>query len=163
LHLAEIALATGGYDQAEALLRESLAEIGSFPPLRYEVLSALACNALQRGQGEQAKGYAVEALRIASDPDHSTIRPPLLPVTTAARLLRDGGHSERAVELYALASSHAFVANSHWFHEIAGRHIAAAAESLPLEVVAAAQERGRARDLWETAKELLEELTELKP
>ena len=29
---------------------------------------------------------------------------------------------------------------------------------MPPEVVAAAQERGRARDLWETARELLEEL-----
>ena len=64
---------------------------------------------------------------------------------------------ERAVELYATASCHGIVANSRWFEDVAGKHIAAAAQSLPPEVVAAAQERGRARDLWETARELLDE------
>jgi hypothetical protein len=38
------------------------------------------------------------------------------------------------------------------------RQIAAVAETLPPEVAAAAQERGRARDLWQTAEELLKEL-----
>jgi hypothetical protein len=52
------------------------------------------------------------------------------------------------------------VADLHWFEDVAGREIAAAAEALPPEVAAAAQERGRARDLWATAEELLEELTE---
>jgi hypothetical protein len=33
-------------------------------------------------------------------------------------------------------------------------------ELLPPDVVAAAQERGRARDLWATAEELLQELSE---
>ena len=32
--------------------------------------------------------------------------------------------------------------------------------ALPPDVVAAAQQRGRARDLWATAEELLEELSE---
>jgi len=50
------------------------------------------------------------------------------------------------------------VANSRWFEDVAGREIAAAAEALPPEVVAAAQERGRARDLWATVEELLDEL-----
>jgi hypothetical protein len=35
------------------------------------------------------------------------------------------------------------VANSRWFEDVAGREIAGAAEALPLEVVAVAQERGR--------------------
>jgi hypothetical protein len=50
------------------------------------------------------------------------------------------------------------VANSRWFADIAGNEIAAAAESLPPEVVARAQERGRARDLWATVEALLDEL-----
>jgi hypothetical protein len=77
----------------------------------------------------------------------------------AAALLRmDAGEAERAVELYALASSYPFVANSRWFEDIAGREIAAAAEALPPEVGARAEERGQAKDLWATVKELLEEL-----
>lgn len=39
-----------------------------------------------------------------------------------------------------------------------GRHIIAVAATLPLEMVTAAQARGRARDVWATAKELLVEL-----
>jgi hypothetical protein len=77
----------------------------------------------------------------------------------AAALLRvDGGNVEQAVELYALASRYGFVANSRWFEDVAGRHIAAAAAALPPDVVAAAQERGCARELWATAEDLLAEL-----
>ena len=75
-----------------------------------------------------------------------------------ALLLADQGEVERAVELYALVSQCPFVANSRWFEDVAGREIAAVAESLPPEVVAAAQERGQTRDLWDTARELLAEL-----
>jgi hypothetical protein len=76
----------------------------------------------------------------------------------AVLLSADQSEIERAVELYALAPRHPYVANSHWFEDVAGRHIAAVAERLPPEVVAAAQERGKARDLWATAGELLAEL-----
>jgi hypothetical protein len=50
------------------------------------------------------------------------------------------------------------VASSRWFKGVAGKHIAAVAATLPPEVVAAAQERGRARDLEATVAELLAEL-----
>ena len=72
-----------------------------------------------------------------------------------ALLLADGGQTERALELYALASDSPFVAHSRWFQDVAGRHIAAAAQTLPPEIAAAAQQRGRARDLWATATDLL--------
>jgi hypothetical protein len=75
-----------------------------------------------------------------------------------ALLLADRGETERAVELYALASRYPLVANAQWFEDVAGVHIAAAAATLPPDVVAAAQERGRARDLKATVEELLEEL-----
>jgi hypothetical protein len=66
---------------------------------------------------------------------------------------------ERAVEVYALAARYPFVAHSRWFEDVAGKRIsAAAAEALPPDMVAAAQERGRERDLWAVAEELLGEL-----
>ena len=74
-----------------------------------------------------------------------------------ALLLSSLGEPERAVELYALASTNPYVANSCWFEDVVGKHIAKVAESLPSKVVAAARERGRTRDLWETAEELLAE------
>jgi hypothetical protein len=65
---------------------------------------------------------------------------------------------ERAVELYALARCYPWVAQSRWFEELAGRHVDASAASLPAEVATAARERGRARELWATVTQLLEEL-----
>jgi hypothetical protein len=56
-----------------------------------------------------------------------------------ALLLADRGDGERAVALYALAATRGIVGNSRWFEDIAGRHIAAVASALPLEVVAAAE------------------------
>jgi len=78
----------------------------------------------------------------------------------AALSMADEGQTERAAEVYALVSRYPFVANSRWFEDVAGRHIAAVAATLPPEVVAAAQERGRARDLDATVEELLAELEE---
>jgi hypothetical protein len=77
-------------------------------------------------------------------------------------LLADRGRKERAVEIYTLSASQPFVKKSPLYEKIVGRHIAALAnqpEGLPPEVFQAAQDRGRARDMWDTAAELLEELT----
>ena len=71
--------------------------------------------------------------------------------------MADRGEVARAVELYALASTFPSVSNSRWFEDIAGKQIAAAAERLLAEIVARAQECGRARDLWATVEELLAE------
>jgi hypothetical protein len=75
-----------------------------------------------------------------------------------ALLMAEQGQAERAVEIYALASRYPYVANSRWYEDLVGQRIAAVAATLPPEVVAAAQERGRARDLWTTVEELAVEL-----
>ena len=80
----------------------------------------------------------------------------------AATLSAAQGKPEQAVELYALASCHPYIANSRWFADVAGRDIEAVAEKVPPEVVAAAQERGRMRDLWATVEELLTELRDVQ-
>ncbi len=64
------------------------------------------------------------------------------------------------MQFYALASRYPVVVNSRRFEDTAGRHIAAVAATLPPNVVAAAQARGRARDLEATVAELLVELGE---
>jgi hypothetical protein len=112
----------------------------------------------ERGLGHtlQAQQCLTEVLRIATEigADFSV----WVSLPAATLLLADRGEPERAVELYALASRYPHVANSYWFEDVAGRHMAAVAATLPPEIVAAAQERGRARDLWATARELLVEL-----
>ena len=97
-----------------------------------------------------------EALRVGCET--GTFRPRITPLPAMALLFLDDGALERAVELYALASRYPYVACSHWFEDVAGTHIADMSAGLPADVVAAAQERGRARDLDATVKELLVEL-----
>ncbi|MBV7337542.1 hypothetical protein KFU94_56810 [Chloroflexi bacterium TSY] len=53
-----------------------------------------------------------------------------------------------------MALRHPHISNSQWFVDIAGKHIDEAAKSLPPEVVAAAQEGGRVRELNTTVQEL---------
>jgi hypothetical protein len=77
---------------------------------------------------------------------------------SSGRTARLSSYKKLAIERYALAWQNPYVANSRWFEDVAGRHIAAVAASLPPEVVAAAEARGRTRDLWQTAEELLKEL-----
>jgi hypothetical protein len=104
----------------------------------------------------RAREHLGLALKIVQE--SGAVRPLLWVLPAASLLLAGAGETQRAVELYALASRYPFVANSRWFEDVAGKEIAAVAESLPPEVAAAAQERGRARDLWATAEELLDEL-----
>jgi hypothetical protein len=49
------------------------------------------------------------------------------------------------------------VANSHWFEDVMAEDVAQWERSLSPEEVAAARERGRALDLWQTAQELLDD------
>jgi hypothetical protein len=122
---------------------------------------SLACLAIaSRGLGQipRARKSLGEALLTATD---IWARLPLLLVLPSiALILVDQGEAERAAEVYALASRYPFVANSSWFEDVVGKHIAAAAAGLPPEVAAAAQERGTSSDLRETVTKLLGELTE---
>ena len=119
-------------------------------------LSALGLAARRLGRPDQAKQHLYESLQGSSE--IWAFQWSLLPLSAAAILLADVGEHERAVELYALASRYPYVANSRWFEDVFGRHIDAVAATLPTEVAEAARERGCARDLQETVKELLAEL-----
>ena len=127
-----------------------------------QVLAALVIAERGLGDSYQAERYLYDALQVVAKvgPFPSLFLPLAYTLPAAALLLIDRGEVERAVELYALASRFPLVANSRWFEDVAGKHIATAAENLPPKVVEAAQERGRARDLDETVNELLVELEE---
>jgi hypothetical protein len=116
-----------------------------------EVLATLSVVSQRLDRIEQARQQVCEALRLSA-----AMHAPFAPAA-AALLLADEGQLERAVEVYALASRHPVVANSRWCEDVVGKKITAVAATLPPEVVAAAQERGQARDLRATAEELLEE------
>jgi tetratricopeptide (TPR) repeat protein len=162
--LGRLALAEGAYGAAQEWLQQSLAIYHQVGGLRYRASlapAALAYVARGLGQSAQARQHLGAALRTAAELHaHNTV---LQALPAAALLWMDGsGRStpdvERAVELWALASTFPYVANSRWFEDVAGREIAVAAKSLPPDVVARAQERGQTRDLWVTVEELLAEL-----
>ena len=120
---------------------------------------ALACMgyaAHRQGRLVETRRTLREALKIGAE--SGAFFPPITALPAIALLRLDQGEVERAIELYALARRYPYVAKSRWFEDVAGKHIAAAAADLPAGVVAAAQERGRARDLGATVQDLLAEL-----
>ena len=125
----------------------------------YYALAGLGYAEHKLGQDNRAVQHLGQALSLVTKTSamaaHSLSLHALLAI---ALLLVDRGEVERAVELYALACRYPFVANSRWYEDVAGKHITAAAATMPPEFVAAAQERGRARNLETTMKELLAEL-----
>jgi hypothetical protein len=121
-----------------------------------QALGILGYVALRLDNRDQAQHYIHKNLQIAVAT--KMFLPLMTALTGMALLLADQGDIERAIEIYALALQNGHVANSRWYEDVAGRYIATVANTLSPEVVAAAQARGRARDLWATAKELLVEL-----
>jgi tetratricopeptide (TPR) repeat protein len=160
LVLAEVAMAAEEHDRAHQLMEETVSVYrdAGFRSALGLVLCSLGNAVLGLGQLAKAQAHLHEALQIATQIGRFELH--LNVLSSVALLLANAGEAERAVELYALASRYPFVANSRWFEDVIGKHIAAAAASLPPDAVAAAQARGRARDLWDTAAELLAELGE---
>jgi tetratricopeptide (TPR) repeat protein len=153
-----VALAEGARKDAVRFLQEG---VGTYrESLQREelgwALAGLGLAEREAGLLLQAKQHLVEAMRIGVQTGASLAM--LLPLPGIALLLADAGDWQQAVELYALAAGYPLVGNARWFEDVAGRHIAAIAASLPPEVAAAARERGRARRLAMTAEELLAEL-----
>jgi predicted ATPase/DNA-binding SARP family transcriptional activator len=156
-YLGEVLVAEKAYAQALALLQENATgwrKIGRHVNLVGD-LSRLGYAARGLGHMAEARHYLSEALRVATEIRAWGTLYFTLPAL--ALLLADRGEPERAVELYALASHrYPFVANSRWFEDVVGQHIAAVTAALPPEMVTA--ERGKARDLWVTAEALLVEM-----
>lgn len=117
-----------------------------------EALACLGFVAYQAHNLELAGEPLAEALRIATNV--GAVRPIWYVLAATALLSLARGEHERAIELYALAERYPHVANARWFEDVAGRHVAALAETLPAKVVRRARSRGRTRDLWKTAREL---------
>ena len=150
-----LALAAETCAEAYRLLQEGATtyrEIGQRADQGWS-LAALGYAARGLGDLHLARQYFSQALRTFTETEG--FLPLLYALPGAALLLADEGQVERAVEVYASASRYPLVANSRWFEDVAGQHIAAVAATLPPDVVAAAQERGRAQDLETIVAELL--------
>jgi DNA-binding SARP family transcriptional activator len=156
--LGDVALAEAAYAEAEQLQQDSVSmhqEMGRRSRLQ-DVLLSLGLTACSLGKLSQARQCLADALRTALENRFFLTRPRA--ICLAALLSIKEEKLEQAVEFYALASRYPLVANSRWYEDVIGRHIAAAAAALPPETVKAAQERGRTRDLEATVQELLQGL-----
>jgi tetratricopeptide (TPR) repeat protein len=154
------ALVRKAHTEAQTLFQESAdvcQSVGHQDMLGW-ALAFLGYADRELGQIAQAREHLHQALQIAAD--IQSFSGLLFTLSGIALLLVSLGHEERAIELYGLASCHPAVANSRWFADVVGQPIAAVAAELPPDAVAAAEERGRARDLEATVAELLAELEE---
>jgi tetratricopeptide (TPR) repeat protein len=152
------ALTRKAYAEAQTLFQESagICQSVEHQDMAGWALAFLGYADRELGQVTQAKAHLHRALRIATD--IQSFSGLLFTLSGITLLLASLGQEERAIELYGLASRHPAVANSRWFADVVGQPIAAVAAELPPDVAAAAEERGRARDMEATMMKLLVEL-----
>lgn len=157
-NLGRIALAEEDVAQAHERFQKSAALLLEMDdrPLAPDVLFCQAFVYRRLGNRQLAIRSIVKALKVALA--GNPVKPMRFELPAMALLLLDDGETARAVELYAAAQQSPYIANSVWFDTIAGKEIAQAAASLPPDVAAAAEARGRERDLLATAEALLAEL-----
>jgi tetratricopeptide (TPR) repeat protein len=108
------------------------------------VLGPLGLAAQRAGDVALARQSVVEAIEIETE--LGAFMPVLYSLPVAALLLAERGAIERAVEVYACATSYPFVANSRWFQDLVAGPLVAAEGRLSVESAAAARERGQAQD-----------------
>jgi tetratricopeptide (TPR) repeat protein len=156
--LGLVALAHEAYDEAKGWLEQNIVFYQRCGMRDKLALAQAVMGYVNRALGDPAQAWQQLGQALRTGAELRSFFPIMFALPASALLLADRGQVEEAVERYALASKHPFVGNSQWFEDVAGQEIASLAESLPPEVVAAAQERGRTADLWETVEALLEEL-----
>ena len=157
LQLGRLAVGDGMLAEARRLFQESITgyEAAGFRDWEERARCALAYAVQGPTDLKQARDNVVQALRWAADRGSFLALAEVLPAT--ARLLLEQDEMARAVEIYELACTLPHVGNSQWYADVVGKPIAEAAASLPPDVVAAARERGRARDMQATLEELIAE------
>lgn len=154
--LGELALAEHAYDKAQLAFAKNAEIMGQIQYGFADLSAGKGYVACHLGQLQEARHCLAEALSHAVALKGYMLT--LFPLPGVALLFTQMGEVIRAVEIWELARTQPFVANSDWFRDVAGRAIEAAAATLPLDVVAAARERGQTWDIWQTAAMLLEEL-----
>jgi predicted ATPase/DNA-binding SARP family transcriptional activator len=154
--LSELATVLEEYDEAAELAQESLdMDRRLSRPIEIAWASRVLGNVACAGNDLQgARRYLRRALETGMSAGATA--PALLTMTGIAALLMREGELERPAELLALVLHHPWT--WRWTKDRAAPLIAELEAALSPERFAAAQERGRARDLETTAEELLVEL-----
>jgi tetratricopeptide (TPR) repeat protein len=157
--LSGTALAQGKIQSAYKLIQESITlyrQVGHQDELGW-ALSVLANILTTLGETEKPMIAMTEALQIAvKTRAHHTFKHSL---AAMASILAREGRVLQAVELYTLVLDDPIWKVSPWMEKVVGQYVTAASANLPEEDVEAARQRGRQRDMFSTAQELLEECT----
>lgn len=152
------ALMAGEWAEARDHLQRSRAARPSTPDFHHTWVDA--CLALVH----RASGIQEEAAPALAAELHLTLASRAFPalmlsLLVGGLLLADRGEVEQATEVYTRVWQEPFAHNSVWLAEVAGQELEEIAAHLPAGDRAAAEERGRALDLWKTASDLLEMFT----
>lgn len=154
-----IALALEQYTEAASFVETCVAGYRSLqrPQDVSMALCILSYALWAQGRIAEAGVHLTEALRLGVEiGDHMAL---VYGLVGMALILVSHKTYARAVELIAAVSANfPLLEVSRWFWDVALRHIDAVKATLSPDVVAAAQERGQARELRETAAEMLAEL-----
>ncbi|MCB9156332.1 MAG: AAA family ATPase [Caldilineaceae bacterium] len=148
-------LARGALDEARSHITSSIALFQQLDQ-RDELSQAWAWMAyieLAQGQFAAAQTALITCLRMALAV--RTILPLMEALPAIVKLLVVQEEPILAVEIHTMAMQIPGLKNSCAFVDLVGEPGTVVAEALPPEVAAAAQERGRQRELWTTAAELL--------
>jgi predicted ATPase len=157
--LGAVTLASGDLEQARARYREALSSSEELTDLMQvaRALCGLGEVALAAEDIPAARRRCQRVLQVAMADQRANVgREALIP---AARLVAHRGEREQAVELVALALCERSSFPGEALHG-AEEFLGELQSALSPDVYAAAQERGRQRDLWATVEELLAGLEE---
>jgi len=151
-------LALGSLAEAKILLQRSFEVLQEIQPITQTTYHhpVLGIVSLNLNQPDRAKEYIRDGLKIGMQISSAMVH--LFTLGAASLYLADQGDQERGVEIYALARRYPWIAKSRWHQDVIEAPLRALTSSLSPEVIAAAQMRGRERDLEATVRELFKEL-----
>jgi len=151
-------LALGSLAEAELLLQRSSEILREIHPITLTTYHhpVLGIVSLNLNKPDQAKEHICEGLKIGMQISSAMVH--LYTLGAAALYQANQGDLERAIEIYALATRYTWIAKSQWHKDVIETPLSAMTASLSPEIIAAAQQRGRERDLDKTVQELFAEM-----
>ena len=155
--LSQIGIALGEAETARKRLDEADRSLPSYKvwTSRYVAGNPLYRSILAAITGTTSAGWAQLQAELETAVQHKDLVNLAHCLAAAALLKAREADGEAAIELYALAQQHPFVAKSVWFADVIEKEIEQAARKLSSAAFKAAQARGRVLDRWATAKRLL--------
>ncbi len=156
MFLGEIALKEGDYDSAEVLLEESAAALAGINHIYRTLPQAnMLYVQLARGAVRQAHKNLLHVLQTVVKA--RTISPVFYCLPVAAQIELAYARPTRALELLNLANRYGHVKNSAWFRDYITGPLANDLLDLPTAEAEEAHCKAKETDVWQAARQLLEE------